>query len=326
MAETTFRGRDLESYLLEFHELCVKNPGPIKHSLRLQNKSGKKLLVAFMVHGDEFGSIPAIVDWVRDLQVQGLPFEGELTVVLGNSKAAKLQRRCFEADLNRVFNPEAKDSFEKRRAEELKPLLREADLFIDLHQTISPSELPFYVFSFHEPSILWARALGASEVLVTHQGSYSEGNMGTDEFAMEFGVPSMTFEAFERGFSEEAYRASAKILDKAVKLFSLLDPKNLEYLRIEADKEKPLRLFHRSYSETFSDLKMKLRPGLKNFTSVVKGEVLGERGDRSPLFCPSSGYLLFPKYPERDEEGVALPPSPSDLYMLVQEASWDDFK
>lgn len=322
-----FRGKNLTEHLQDFERLCQQSPGPVRSSWQRKNGPGKKLVVGFMVHGDEVGSLPAINDWLESMAGGNLPYAGELTVFLGNPKAAKLVKRSFESDLNRVFNEDAKESFEKRRAQELKTLLGDGDLFIDLHQTIAPSEAPFYIFSFHEPSVLWARALGASDILVTHRGSYSEGNMGTDEFAMAAGVPSMTFEAFEKGFSEASFAACRKILERAGQLFSELpDLKDLEALRLKAEAQPALRLYHRVHAEAFSDLRMRLREGLKNFTPITKGELLGQRGDGTPFFAPVSGFMLFPKYPERDKNGQISEPHPDELYMLVREAEWEDFK
>ena len=89
-----------------------------------------------MVHGNEYGSLPAAVRLVDELHKGTRSFGGKITVFLGNPEAALRHQRYLEADLNRVFLDTGNDTHEDRRARALMPILDAADVLIDFHQTI----------------------------------------------------------------------------------------------------------------------------------------------------------------------------------------------
>jgi hypothetical protein len=83
-----------------------------------------------------------------------------------------------------------------------------------------------------------------------------------------------------------------------------------------AEKQPPLDLFETVHAEPFADAALALRPGLLNFQEVAQGEVLSAAN--SPVLrSPRAGYLMFPKYPARDELGRAISPYPREIFRVV---------
>ncbi|MFK7926784.1 MAG: succinylglutamate desuccinylase/aspartoacylase family protein, partial [Myxococcota bacterium] len=119
------------------------------------------VVIGAVVHGNEVGSLPALLELMTGLAEGSIKFGGKLTIFLGNPEASLADKRFLEADLNRVFIDDPPDNHEGRRARQVKPILAAADLFLDLHQTILETDRAFYIFPFSEESWLWARAMGA---------------------------------------------------------------------------------------------------------------------------------------------------------------------
>ena len=78
-----------------------------------------------------------------------------------------------------------------------------------------------------------------------------------------------------------------------------------------------LRFYEIVFAQSFAEAGMALQEGLNNFTPVQAEQVLGQDGKGGELLCPQEGVLLFPKYPSRDDEGLALQPRPKEIYNLA---------
>ena len=123
-----------------------------------------------IIHGNEVGSLPTLIQVIEDLETDALDLCGKINITLGNPEASKLNRRFVDADLNRLFlenHPiEHQDTHEGKRARSMMPLLKECDLILDLHQTMLPSEIPFYIFPKTPLSIAIAEAIGGTNAYI----------------------------------------------------------------------------------------------------------------------------------------------------------------
>jgi len=106
-----------------------ENPGPV-------------VVLMGGTHGDEVCGIEGIKFFMEFFETNPIQ-KGELYLIINNYKAAELNRRGVDHDINRLFleelNDNIKGSFEHRRTEELKPILEKADYLLDLHSTSNPS-------------------------------------------------------------------------------------------------------------------------------------------------------------------------------------------
>lgn len=276
--------------------------------------SGKRkehLVLGFLTHGNEFGTLPAAVRLLEALREKRLQPAGPVSIVLGNVAAACQNQRFLEEDLNRVFTfDQEPKSLERRRAEELRPLFDEADFFLDFHQTQTPTESAFWTFPWEGDLGSWARVIGAAPLGLTRAagGSFSKGRCCIDEYVRSRGRPALTAEVGEKGWDEEqaerTFVASMRLIEAydAVKL----GQQQLETLARGAEAVRWFETRDIVPARSGADA---LRPGLGNWTEVEEGELLSAPG------CPElrashSGRVLFPKYPRPGD-----PPAP-ELYRL----------
>lgn len=305
----------IRDYLEQFERLSSKLSVPIPWSVQLGSKKGPHIVVTSMLHGDEVGSLPALVKILEE----GVEFAGTLTLVLGNVPASHCRTRYLQDDLNRVFLDNPASSWERKRAQEIMPLIRGADVYIDFHQTKAPSELPFYISPFHLPSYYWARLLGATSAAITRMPGLSFVNNArcSDEYAHMNNVPGLTIELGQRGFTTLAENIAYQTIKRALE-FAPVVHKRPSDLKKLAEAEKELEFFEGFYTEHFTDPRRKMKEEMSNFTFVKKGQVVGTCPVQGELRSPEDGFMLFPQHPPRDTNGFALGPATKDLYSLVR--------
>ncbi|WP_408096368.1 aspartoacylase [Peredibacter sp. HCB2-198] len=102
-------------------------------------KALKKVLIFGGTHGNEWTGIYAVKKYAESLSQEFK--ELDLHFILANPEAHKINKRFKDEDLNRAFqflHEDRPDSYEHRRAKELKALIdAEACFVIDLHTTTS---------------------------------------------------------------------------------------------------------------------------------------------------------------------------------------------
>jgi predicted deacylase len=130
---------------------------------------GRKFLFFGAIHGDEGCGPAALRRLIGAVQEGTLALiGGELIVVpVANPRAYGSGLRMTEDNLNRVFTHwEEANTYEKRLANELVPLVEECDYFLDIHSTSSPSNPCVFVDYPDNESLEFARSLGISEAIL----------------------------------------------------------------------------------------------------------------------------------------------------------------
>ncbi|WP_426956196.1 peptidase M14 [Muricoccus radiodurans] len=109
---------------------------------------GPHAVIVSLIHGNEIAGALVLARWLE----RGLrPLRGRLTLVFANlaafnrfDPADPTLSRYVDEDLNRLWSPERlaarHDSVELRRARELLPVVERADVLLDLHSMLWPSE------------------------------------------------------------------------------------------------------------------------------------------------------------------------------------------
>ena len=311
----------LQDHLDAFDILRATNSGTYRwEAIHQGNVHDTHVVITCLVHGNEVGSLPGVNRLLQDLRSGALSFGGRLTVAIANPEAGLVDRRFLEQDLNRMFARLTDEPHECRRAAELAPILAKADIYLDFHQTILHTEQPFTIFPWHSECWKWARVLGAASACVTrpaNQGFALGGQICADEYVRGLGKPGFTLELSQKGFSQEAedraYLAATNLLAAADRI--ALGTSTLDS---EAEKQDELVFWMTSHREPFATPAHRLRDGLVNFTRVKEGELLSAAGSPE-IRAPMAGCVLFPKYPERDENGQALAPLPSEIVRVITE-------
>ncbi|MBS7809984.1 M14 family metallopeptidase [Roseococcus pinisoli] len=138
---------------------------------------GLHVCLVALTHGNEIAGA-VVLD--RLLQEGLRPSRGRLTLIFANLDAFSrfepddpTSSRFLEEDLNRIWDPETLEgprrSSEIRRARALRPVLDSADVVLDLHSMLWPSD-PLFLAGTSEASIPLGVSLGEPPLVVADQG------------------------------------------------------------------------------------------------------------------------------------------------------------
>ena len=309
----------IESALQRFRELA--SPGPYRyqwcHHHAGKNSAVPHIEFGCLIHGNEHGTLPAAVRLVEALTSGRLASDSAVTVLLGNVAAARADRRFLEEDFNRVFTfDRPAKSAERRLAELVRPILDDASVFLDLHQTQTPTARPFWTFPWEPTLAAWARALRVAPFALTRPAGqvFSKGTCCLDEYVRNRGRVGITVELGYRGPDDAQVRLAEQAMTRAVLLANELAQGAVNVLEL-AEREPPLCTFETAHVVAAPSALHRLRPGLENWTPVRAGELLSADG-APELRAPQEGYVLFPKYPRASE------PPPPELYRLAREVTY----
>lgn len=95
----------------------------------------KKFLVVVATHGDEAFSLP-IIKKIKE------KFPNDFDYIIGNPKALKENKRLTDIDLNRVApGKKTSELYEEKRAREIIQKSKNYSFFVDIHGTVSASDI-----------------------------------------------------------------------------------------------------------------------------------------------------------------------------------------
>jgi succinylglutamate desuccinylase len=308
-------------YLNEFQKYEKNYGNGIPYSITInKGKHSGHIIFSSLVHGNEVGSLPGILKCIDDIISNKIKFFGKVSFFLGNIEACLKNLRFVESDLNRSFGENYKGALskERKRALEIMPLLKQADVYFDFHQTIMPCLKPFYIFEMNKQSYYWARAAGVANTLVTRKKgiSFSSAGMCTDEFVRSLHKAGITIELGEKGFHKESEIMSYEIMKRSLKCLDKVFLKHSSIIKLSR-KNIDFEFLNIVYREPFHHAKMQLNEGIINFKSITTETKLGVNQFGKDIFSKYSGYILFPKYPKRSENGEAIPPLPGEIFVVA---------
>ena len=302
--------------------------GPIPYSLQYDHKDSVCHLVTICAtHGDEIGSLPSALRAFKAFVEGKSQFKGKWTLIWGNPEASKLRRRFVEQDLNRVYGQLDGKSLECKRAKQIAPVIKQADIFVDFHQTIMPTLVPFYCSNVQKSSYDLARALGGANILlstdISKENSKNQMIKTQTNFATLCGIPSVTVEIGVKGFNKSSEVLADHLFNRLLEIAFLCSSNESISLSKEALKYPSLSIFKCCHQEPFTNPEMNLLTGWKNFSPVNEGEIVGYKDSqqKDPLRAAYKGVIVFPKYPKRNEKGEAEKPLPEYIYLLADVTS-----
>ena len=298
---------------------AIASPGPYAyawaHHHRGRGAHAAHAVFGFIIHGNESGTVPAALRLVRALRDGDLDPGGPVTILLGNPEAARTDLRFTEEDLNRVFTfDRPADSHERRRAEAIRPILDDADLFLDFHQTQTPTQNAFWTFPWDARFGHWARIVRAAPVGLTRPAGqvFSKGTCCLDEYVRGRGEIGITVELGERGpdprQADAAFDAVRRVVAALDAMGGLGDP---VALAARAATEPEITWYQTAHVVAARDTRDRLRPGVTNWMPVAEDERLSAEGTPE-LRAPGAGVVLFPKYPAPGD------PPPPELFRIGQ--------
>ena len=140
-------------------------------------EAGPSLIISCLVHGNEIAGALLATRWLRD----GIrPRRGTLTLIFANIAAFDrfdtsdpTASRFVEEDMNRLWAPAAlagpRRSVELDRVRELLPVIRRADVLLDLHSMLWPSD-PLFLSGTGLDARALGRRLGTPPLVVGDDG------------------------------------------------------------------------------------------------------------------------------------------------------------
>lgn len=261
------------------------------------NLSGPSICIFGGIHGNEKTGI-LVIEALRDFfsnNNQTL-LRGTLTFGLGNPEAIALDTRGTEnRDLNRYFTSTCEtalidNSYEAKRAAVLAPLIRQADLTIDLHATTKQS-IPFIcsvISPTHERIYRWF----GTDIVLTDPNYFLSGvSCTTDDYAESFGKIGVTYEA---GWMEDV---SGK--DRTLKaVFAILAQEGLIAPINSLPPALPTKKYQLTEAIILNSDQFSFTPGFgtHTFQSVTPQDCIATMGS-TPIYPKENSVIIFPKIP-----------------------------
>lgn len=222
---------------------------PPKLFLKLKQKM--KIILNIGTHGNE--RIGKLV--IKELEKLNID-KNTLTLQIANEKAFKLNKRFIDQDLNRSFPGKKTGNYEERRAYRLSPIIRSADIVIDIHSTTSALKDAFIVTNLNIKTSEYIKVIHPKYVLIMNatksNALISQAKVG---LAFEYGKDNdpLVLKKITLGI---------KRLLKHLKLIDVKLPKNknvTNYFNVISTVKKP-----RGYT---------LLKKIKNYKMICKGEI-----------------------------------------------------
>jgi predicted deacylase len=153
------------------------NTGIRGFTTRNSGLPGPHVLLVSLIHGNEIAGATILAELLRE---NFMPRCGRLTLGFANIAAFRqfdpdqpLASRCIEEDLNRVWDDAqlfgVRRSLELDRARAMRPLVDSADILLDLHSMLWPSD-PILLCGQSAPGRELAMQLSTPPMVVADQG------------------------------------------------------------------------------------------------------------------------------------------------------------
>lgn len=186
-----------------------------------------------------------------------------IIVQVANERAYKANKRFIDQDLNRSFPGKRNGNYEESRAFELTPIIKSADIVIDIHSTTSTLKDAVIVTTLNKKTLEYIKLIRPKYVLIMNatknNALISQAKVGI---------------AFEYGKDNDELTVN-KIVKSIKKILSHLDLINFKY--------NDLKIKTKYFDVVSTVLKpkgYKLRKIIKNYKIVRKGEIYAEKGEK----------------------------------------------
>jgi succinylglutamate desuccinylase len=219
-----------------------------------------KVLVVGSTHGHERIGLEVIKE-LKKLKIPNDILEFEV----GNPEASFKNVPLIESDLNRVFPGDSNGTYEERRAYELSPKIKSADIVIDIHSTNTTdlsSESMLIVTKYDEATKKVVDIMNPPVLLVM---KYKGDNALISQ--AKVGI------AFEYGNDKSESVLAATLYDIGKLLFNLGLLVNNPYTNIRPPTETKVFEVYDSFNKDFTG-RYALDPAVENFKTVNRGKVV----------------------------------------------------
>ncbi len=250
-----------------------------KPIVRYGREPGPTSVIFVGIHGNETCGPEALADILPNIEINN----GRVIFAYGNLEAMARNAREYQANLNRMFKPdneltaEERASYEYARAQELKPLMEEADVLLDIHASFNQDTKPFIIC---EPNGYEIASALPFNFAVSGFDDVEPG--GTDYYMNKIGKIGICAECGYLGQAEAVEKAKATIL---------------AFLAARGHTRTSTTTTNQLKTLTLTDIYItksdfQLVKTFPYFEPVREGQLIGYDGTLE-VYAPRDGYILF---------------------------------
>lgn len=242
-------------------------------------KPGKTSVIFAGIHGNEHCGIHAFEQIIPDLVIES----GKVIFQIGNPKAVSNNVRFNETNLNRMFKDEQefseteKQTYEYTRALELKVLLDNADMLLDIHSSTNTDSKRFIIGeknSFHIAEQL------PFDLVVSGFDEYEPG--GTDSYMNKQNKIGICIECGQHKDMEAIIKAK-----ESIHAFLVAAGHIPGELVVYQQEKISITMLYKNKNPNF-----KLAKIFKDFEEIEKNTLIGH-DDEIAVFSPYRAKILF---------------------------------
>lgn len=230
-----------------------------------------KIILNILTHGDEMIGLKVAKE-IQKLNID----KNILTIQIANEKAFKSRKKFIDQDLNRSFPGKKNGNHEERLAYRLSPIIRSANIVIDIHSTKSEVKDSIIVTKLDNNTQKCIDVIQPKYVLIMNS---------TKDNALisqaKIGI------AFEYGKDDDA-NTTNKIVTSIKGLL-----RSLNIIEGKLCQEKSLTEYFNVSSVVKKPKGYKLLKGIKNYKLVHKGDTFAIRGDNCLVAKENFYPILF---------------------------------
>ena len=227
-----------------------------------------KILLVIATHGNEKIGLKVVKE-IEKLHIDNL------IVKIGNEKALKLNKRYIDQDLNRSFPGKINGNYEERRAFELSPVIKSANLVIDIHSTTSNIKDTLIVSKLNKEILRCIKSIQPKYVIIMEKSKNSLISQAKIGISFEYG-------------KDNSIIALKKIVLDVKKLLN-----HFGLIKVSLQKNKTATKYFSVASIVPKPKGYKLLNKIKNYTLVKKGTTYATNKNKKLLADEDFYPVLF---------------------------------
>lgn len=246
----------------------------MNYDKHIQGKGGVNILVIGCIHGDELIG-RSVINELRRLVVSC----GTLVTVIANMRAIKAGKRFIDKDLNRSFPGNQKGKNEERLAYVLLPLIKRADIVLDIHSTTTDTTSAVILTKVNKSIKQLLSIFNPKRVVVMENKVGKTALIGHCKAGISF--------EYGKDKSEKVYKEILKDIRSIISKYGMIEGKKMvskithktEYFQVVGALVRPKGL--------------KLEQAIKNFSLVQRGEIIAQNGEAIQMATRNFYPFLF---------------------------------
>lgn len=244
-----------------------------------------KIILNILTHGDEKIGL-RVLDEIRKLNVG----KRNLIFQIANEKAVRLGKRFIDQDLNRSFPGKKDGNYEEKLAYKLSPIIKSADIVIDIHSTTSHLKDALIVTKINKETREFIQAIQPKYVLIMkatkNNALISQARIG---IAFEYGKDNSEIALRKTVLGIKRVLKKAKLLKKDFIDKRAMAPINFFEVRKIVPRPEGCKLLS----------------GIKNYQLIKKGQAYASCGDKKLVARENFYPILFGEKKYKDYFGFA---------------------